>query len=158
MKALCFGCLVALIVLGNPWIARAGSCCERCGCQQQCRKVCRLVCDTKEVKETCYSLVCEDYCQPGPPACCAKSKCNGCSSCAHGTTVTCGPVRTRARLVKREITRKIPITKCVIETLCNGCCDQDFVSKTVQAAVPIVPVTSSLEDGLDIPAPPVPRE
>jgi hypothetical protein len=155
MKRLLFTCLVATFVSSSAVVVCASDCCERCGCQQHCRKVCRVVCDTKDVKETCYSLVCEDYCLHGPPPCCTKSKCGGCSDCA---TATCGPVRTRAKLVKREITRKVPVAKCVVETLCNGCCGQGAIPKTARLETPLLPAAVVPDASSNMPAPPEPLE
>ena len=145
--------LVVGLVLGTV-PASAGDCCHRCGCEQQVRKVCRLVCDTKEVKETCYSLECEDYCLPGPPQCCChKSSCGECSKCVKPT---CGKVRTKAKLVKREITRKVPITKCVVEVLCTGCCQHKQADVVQNEAAPAMPATLVPETPINMPAPPLP--
>lgn len=156
MKRQLLAVLLVTFMSSSAAIANASNCCDRCGCKQHCRKVCRVVCDTKEVKETCYSLVCEDYCLPGPPACCTKSKCGGCGSCNHCATATCGKVRTKAKLVKREITRKVPITKCVVETLCDGCCGICAVPKTEHEELPLAPATLVPDASHSIPAPPEP--
>lgn len=145
--------LAAWLLLTTP-LAMAGDCCHRCGCEQQVRKVCRLVCDTKEVKQTCYSLECEDYCLPGPPQCCChKASCGECAKCVQPT---CGKVRTKAKLVKREITRKVPITRCVVEVLCTGCCQAKQVDVHPQDAAPVAPATLAPETPVNMPAPPQP--
>jgi len=146
-----FLALAALLLLMISH-AVAGDCCLRCGCEQHVRKVCRLVCDTKEVKQTCYSLECEDYCLPGPPRCCChKSSCGECSKCVQPT---CGKVRTKAKLVKREITRKVPITRCVVEVLCDGCCRQQPAEAESKDVAPAAPATLVPEAAVHMPSPP----
>lgn len=112
--------LTALAVA--PW-ATAGhpSSCHRCGNCCEVKKVCRAVCEYKEVKETRYDVVCEDYCLPGPSCCeTCQSPCGGCNHQVWHTS--CGKVRTRKKLVKIEETKKVPVTKCVVEYLCTRCC------------------------------------
>ncbi|MFO0897804.1 MAG: hypothetical protein U0836_10315 [Pirellulales bacterium] len=89
----------------------APDCCNHCGNKCKVKKVCRLECTEKEVKETKYTCECEDFCVPG------KSKKCGCTY-----TPTCGCVYTRKKLVKKEETKKVPSTKCVVEYLCESCC------------------------------------
>jgi len=55
--------------------------CERCGCANGL-KVCRLVCETKEIEVTCWGSQCEDFCLPGPGK-------MGCRTCEKACT--CGP-------------------------------------------------------------------
>ncbi|MGE0608153.1 MAG: hypothetical protein AB7O62_13745 [Pirellulales bacterium] len=98
-----------------------------CGCQSGCcmRPVCRIVCEMKEVKETCYCCECEDFCVPG------RSQCVGCHpECDCCGCVTMKPtykpcwcdIFHRKKLVKKEIVKKVPHYKCVIEYVCdNGC-------------------------------------
>jgi len=89
----------------------APDCCGHCGNKCKVKKVCRLVCDEKEVKTTVYTCESEDFCVPG------KSKKCGCTY-----TPTCGCVYTRKKLVKKEESKKVPTTKCVVEYLCDSCC------------------------------------
>lgn len=120
--------------------------CQRCGCQAHCHKVCRVVCEMKEVKKTCYSCQCEDFCVPGPSCkvgevCeCNPCGCNPCGckflTCIFGDGCTShrtiwkpsceATVRTRNKLYKREVTVKVPTYKWVVEYTCDQC----------QAAVP----------------------
>ena len=118
---------IAFVSLGTA--AHAGArCCGGCGCQPCTRKVCKLVCDTKKVPTPVYSVVCEDFCLPGPsikckvPCCCPE----GChSGCHNGYKIvykpTCGKVRTRANLVVGKKEKKVPSYKCVVEEVCCRC-------------------------------------
>ena len=61
--------MVCLAMLTLAWMAprmAAAECCEHCGCQCQCCKVCRLVPDVKKVPKVTYACECEDICIPGP--------------------------------------------------------------------------------------------
>lgn len=102
--------------------AQAGGHCSHCGRAACAHKVCRVVCEMKEVKETKYSIECEDFCVPGKSRCHTKS-CTHCGgkSCEHCQIPTCGPVRTRNKLVKTEVTKKVPTYKCVVVDLCPQC-------------------------------------
>ena len=50
--------------------------CGRCGCCCPCEKYCRVVCEMKEVKKTCWVVKCEDFCAPLPG--CSRGCCEGC--------------------------------------------------------------------------------
>lgn len=121
---------VALLLAssGVPLHAAKPSCCTGCGCQPCTRKVCRLVCETKKVSTPVYSVVCEDFCLPGPsvkckvPCCCPE----GChAGCHNGYKIvykpTCGKVRTRANLVVGKKDKEVPSYKCVVEEVCVRC-------------------------------------
>ena len=120
---------LAFVLAASCGSLRAGApCCEGCGCQPCTRKVCRLVCDTKKVPTPVYSVVCEDFCLPGPsvkckvPCCCPE----GChSGCHNGYKIiwkpTCGKVRTRANLVVGKKEKEVPSYKCVVEEVCTRC-------------------------------------
>ena len=54
--------------------AGAGGC-HRCGCEG-CQKVCRLVCDEKELEVNCWDSKCEEFCVPGH----CKLGCKHCGS------------------------------------------------------------------------------
>lgn len=96
-------------------------CCEHCGSCCPLIKVCRAECSEKEVTHTKYRVECEDFCVPGR-SCkfCCEDACGCCQVCKAGT---CGKVRTKKKLVKIEVKEKVPVTKCVVEYLCPGCCD-----------------------------------
>jgi hypothetical protein len=127
-------------------------CCDHCGCQAHCQKVCHVVCEMKEVKTTCFcckdidiclpghSKNCGDVCEPNP--CCearpADCDCN-CNGEHHGF-LDClfGPhtmiwrtqwqpgcaagTRTVTKLIKYEVTKKVPTYTWKVEYCCNGCC------------------------------------
>jgi hypothetical protein len=76
------------------------------------QKVCRVVCEWEEVKKVTYCCEAEDFCVPGP-----SHKC-GCHDIP-----TCGKVRTRNTLVKKEEVHRTPKYRCVVEYLCPGCCN-----------------------------------
>jgi hypothetical protein len=98
--------------------------CDRCGCRQKCNKVCRLERGTKKEIKTEYSCEHEDFCVPGPSRKCGMR----CECDSHGHTrrhivwePTCAKVRTRTKLVKKEVTKEVPDYKWVVEEICCGC-------------------------------------
>jgi hypothetical protein len=104
----------AITLFAFPILWRAEpDCCSHCGQKCHVKKVCRVVCEEKEVKTPKYSVECEDFCVPG------KSHKHGCAY-----VPTCGCVRTRKKLVKTEEVKKVPSTKCVVEYLCEDCCQR----------------------------------
>lgn len=124
--------LLALSLLGLPMATDsraedegAPPCCAHCGCRCCLRPCCKIVCEMKEVKEWCYDCKCEDFCVPG------RSECVGC----HPEQDCCGCCKMkptykpcwcdmfcRKKLVKREIVKKVPKYKCVVEYVCADCC------------------------------------
>ena len=50
--------------------------CAHCGCQAECRKVCRLVCEEKKVEVFCWGCKCEEFCVP----CHSKTGCQHCET------------------------------------------------------------------------------
>jgi hypothetical protein len=134
---------------------RAGApCCDGCGCQPCTRKVCRLVCDTKKVPTPVYSVVCEDFCLPGPsvkckvPCCCPE----GChSGCHNGYKIvwkpTCGKVHTRANLVVGKTEKEVPSYKCVVEEVCTRCGHCAHRTTYPSAADPTTAVAMAGEEG-----------
>ena len=106
-----------------------GDCCSHCGCQCEPTKVCRLVPDTKKVTKIEYECECEDFCVPGK-----STRCVSCDECGKRKIVytpTCGEVRTRTKLVKKEKVTKVPICKCVVEDLCPSCAKQCSASEAI---------------------------
>ena len=107
--------------------AFAHDCCSHCGCQQNVTKVCRLVCEMKEVKEVCYDCKCEDFCIPGPSCKCGQKRECSCAARHGQRTVdvwqpsTCATIHTRHHLLKREVVKQVPTYKWVVETVCGGC-------------------------------------
>jgi hypothetical protein len=111
---------LATLTCNSAW---ADDCCIHCGCHAHLQKVCRLVPDEKKVTKTHYDVKCEDICLPG-----RSHKC-GCE-----WIPSCGKVKTVKKLVKVDVTKKVPSFKCVVETICCDCCqrlaaaeDQDTV-------------------------------
>ncbi len=114
MKSIVYCCLLLLA----STIARA-DCCDHCHCDNNCCKVCRLVCETKTVVKPEYDCECEDFCVPGKSECCVV--CDECGNKKKVFTPTCGCVRTRVKLVKKEKKEQVTVYKCVVENLCPGC-------------------------------------
>ena len=83
--------VVALASLLARYATAGSGCCDRCGCDGG-GKVCRLVCDEKEVEIDCWDSKCEDFCEPGPCRLGCKhcervcTNCNGkgCGDCGGG--------------------------------------------------------------------------
>lgn len=115
--------------------------CNRCGCHQNCRKVCRLVCGTKKEKKTEYSCECEDFCVPGPSERCGtKCECNrlGIKCCHPVYKPVCAKVRTKRVLVKKEVTKEVPEYKWVVEEVCCKCGEKiEGTQKTAAAPKPL---------------------
>jgi hypothetical protein len=117
--------LVALAV--SPLYAGAPVACSHCGCHEQVRKVCRLVCEIEEVKKVTYCCEAEDFCIPGPS-----------HNCGCQEIPSCGEVRTRHKLVKKEEVKKAPKYKCVVEYLCPHCCaGRGSCTPSVTLAAPV---------------------
>ena len=142
--------------------ARAGEdCCADCGCIAECRKVCRLVCEDREIEAVCWGCQCEDFCVPGPSTpCCQDCEkiCGACPGC-KGEGVYAEPrellwtrwlpgctarISTKKKLMRRIETRKVPGYKWVVEDLCADCeaggCTMDAPPR---ADHPILPVPAS---------------
>ena len=104
--------------------AQAGHYCDHCGCQRNCRKVCRLECGKKKDTKIEYAAECEDFCVP-----CHSKKCGVNVECdgnghRHRTVIwqpTCAKVYTRKKLVKNEVTKEVPDYKWVVEEYCCVC-------------------------------------
>jgi hypothetical protein len=104
--------------------AQAGHFCDHCGCQRDCKKVCRVEVKKKEKKETEYSLECEDFCVPGPSKRCSylvDDKCKGHPQRKFIWQPTCAKVYTRKKLVKNEVKKEVPDYKWVVEEYCCVC-------------------------------------
>jgi len=68
-----------------------------------CAKCCQVVCEWKEVKKTIWAVECEEFCTPSP----------GCFSY--------GKARVRKKLLRKEITVKVPVYRCVpVTCTCGG--------------------------------------
>ncbi len=72
-------CSLLLFAISRSGVAGEPGCCAECGCRCNVKKVCRLVCEEKEVKEIEWDCKCEDFCLPGKSeVCCEKCKCDPC--------------------------------------------------------------------------------
>jgi hypothetical protein len=149
-----------LVALTASAIAGGGGHCAHCGCQAECHKVCRLVCEDKKVPVTCWGCKCEDFCIPGH----SKKCCEHCETvcdevaadcdapCTHAKNFVwtewipgCAKVHTKKKLMKKTVTKKIPSYKWVVEDLCPRCeanCPDPAVQPGVNAPPP--PVAASL--------------
>jgi hypothetical protein len=104
--------------------AKAGHFCHHCGCQRDCKKVCRLEVKTKEKKDIEYSCECEDFCVPGPSKWCTQivdSDCDRHPQRKFVWTPTCAKVYTRKKLVAKEVKKEVPDYKWVVEKYCCVC-------------------------------------
>ena len=124
----CVVWLASLILAFSAGKATAGDCCAHCGCQSNCCKVCRLVCDTKKVPKITYDCECEDFCIPGRSSICGYTcECDcecDCGKHCHkkpNWIPSCGKVHTRHVLVKKEEIKEVKTYKCVVENLCPTC-------------------------------------
>jgi hypothetical protein len=132
--------LAVLAIAANAYGDDCRDCaCQRCGCQSHCRKICRVVCEMKDVKQICYSCKCEDFCVPGPSCKCGEiCECDpchsGCGCKCFGCLFGDGKIHrtiwkpscestlfTRNKLYKYEITKKVPTYKWVVEYCCGEC-------------------------------------
>ncbi len=114
---------------------RQQDCCRRCGA----KNVCKVVCEMKEVRKTCWVVQCEEFCVRLPrffKSSCGDTGCGGeCGGCQNDGCKSpgsrpmvppkCGKVRYRKTLVKKEITCQVPVYRCVPVPTCgcaNGGC------------------------------------
>lgn len=133
--------ILLLTLLAIPCFALADCddcrdcCCQHCGCQSHCQKCCRVICEWKDVKETVYSCRCKDVCIPGPsekgctkyePECpCGPQYCPIIEGPKPLYTLwcpsECAGIRNVTKLVKVEVTHKVPTYKWVVEYCCDKC-------------------------------------
>lgn len=128
------------LVAGMTTAAVAGKlCCLHCGRDDGCRKVCRLVCEPRKITTVCWGRQCEDFCIPGP-TCPGCKKCESvCAECydprdPKGVQTrpkplvwrewipgSCAQVHTKAKLMKKTVTKSVPSYQWVVEDLCPQC-------------------------------------
>ena len=125
-------------LISSPSTVHAGHhFCKQCGCEAECRKVCRLKCEEKKVEVVCWGCKEEDFCvgRPSRPGCeHCESVCQdesddseGVCTCATPFVWTewipgCGAkMFTRQKLMKKTVTKKVPTYKWVVEDLCADC-------------------------------------
>ncbi len=121
------------------------NCCAHCGHRGCCEKYCKIVCEMKEVKKYVFEVKCSEFCPVNPccgrdGCCCDQSSgqgvagdtcchsCKACDACAgeqakadRMKTPTCGKNRVKKTLVKKEVTCKVPVYKCVVTYACASC-------------------------------------
>jgi hypothetical protein len=125
--------LTLLAVLGLSAQVFAGDhCCGACGCQNNCKKVCRLECGMKTVITYDWAVDCEDYCVPGIGGCKVGEQCLRDAQTRHGCRIEeiwkpncCNKIRTRRTPVKIPIITQVPSYRCVVECVCCGCGHSD---------------------------------
>ncbi|MHC4404944.1 MAG: hypothetical protein ACYTG0_35300 [Planctomycetota bacterium] len=138
---------------------RTHECCHRCGVQKRCK----VVCEMKTVKTSCWVVECEEFC-PSLPNCggWCKSSCGDC--CDDGCGIDhcakllkpmvpprCGKLRSRKILTKKDITCEVPVYKCVVVCCNPGCCEPSCWGE--EAA----PAQESPSDAPTLPPPPTLR-
>ncbi len=122
MARLAVLCLALAGMIVPAW-GKGHSGCPECG-GRRVKKVCRLVCETKKETEVKYGCESEDFCVPGPSRRCGvrceKDECGH----VHRDYVwqpSCAQIRTRKKLMKKEVTREVPSFKWVVEEVCRDC-------------------------------------
>jgi hypothetical protein len=125
------GVSLGLIVLAGGVLAQFAAygedgCCAGCGRVGACHRVCRLICETKEISKTTYCCACEDICVPGPSVrCTSDCNCGHCAECRHhGWIPTAGQIRTRKMPVKQVEKITVPSYRFIVEYLCPHCLQQ----------------------------------
>ena len=131
--------IMGCLLWAHPGDIQAGEgCCAQCGCQAQCNKVCRLVCEEQKVTVTCWGCKQEDFCLPGHnKRACEHSEvvCDECGDTAGASSVFtkpknfvwadwipgCATFHTKTKLMKKTVTKKVPGFKWVVEDLCATC-------------------------------------
>ena len=112
--------------------AAGASTVPNCDCDRGGTKACQVVCEMKEIKKTVWTVECEEFCAPLPGC---GIRCSDHSSCdtkcddqpcfaaqKSPPCPTCGPLRSRKKLVPKEVSSKVPVYRCVVKD--NGhCCD-----------------------------------
>ncbi len=134
------------VLLATTRFALAGCPCDHCGCQSSCRKVCRVICEVKKVPKITYDCECEEFCVPGK-SCRTKV----CDECGHKKTVytpTCGEVRMRTKLVRKETVEEKVTYRWVVECVCDGC-----ASRCAAQEAP-TPGAGEADDAPSAPVPP----
>lgn len=143
--------------------------CGACGVKSCCQKTCKVVCEMKKVKRTVWAVECEEFCAPLPNfkrscgSCgvdgCEVDQSGDCGSCGEDPCAPlynrdyippkCSKVRTRKKLVKKEVTCEVPVYKCVVVYCCPGCCD-------AESGLEDAPVPEATQQAIDVaPMPPV---
>ncbi|HEY2881075.1 MAG TPA: hypothetical protein VGJ15_01550 [Pirellulales bacterium] len=143
---------LALPVVSQSVISLADECrecqCERCGCQCHCQKWCHVVCDWKDVKETVYCCKCTDVALPGrsEKVCTKIDECNP-DNCplfhdykplyTQWCPSDCVRIRPVTKLMKMEVTHKVPTYRWVVEYCCDQCKANCLAADAKQLPAPL---------------------
>jgi len=117
--------------LGDP------GCCARCERHAPCqKKTCQVVCEMKKEKKHKWAVECTEFC-PLLPGCKDRSRDPGCGDPGCGDPgcadpgqgcggkcdppPRCGRHKCVKKLVKKEYEVEVPVYKCVVQYLCDGC-------------------------------------
>lgn len=126
-------CFVLILVAGvSIRSVSAGDCCQRCGRDCECRRVCHCVPFDKKVQVVCWGCSEKEICIPDPSIRGCEHREDVCDNCPHGCRrnhgivwwdwTPCGAkTLTKRKLMKKVVTRKIPSYKWVTEDLCDAC-------------------------------------
>ena len=132
--------LASLAAVPAP-VAAGENCCH-CGSGCGVRKVCRLVCETKKIKDYCYGCKCDAICLPGKSCrgclhcddvCASCGQCGCDCGCDHKPLCHlewydwkpgCADMLHIKKLVKYEVEREVCSFKWVVEEVCDGCCHE----------------------------------
>ncbi len=155
-----FGLLAAFLFFTGSAHAGDGAC-VHCGCECECRKICRLECTEKTLTTVCWTCQCEDFCLPGPswPSC---AHCDEvCDECSEPDRPFGAPklrywrewipspwskVYTKKRLMKKTVTKTTPSYKWVVEELCPDCeAGCEAVSVPEGAEIPPAPLLDDVK-------------
>lgn len=153
--ALLASALVATTMADTP---SCNQCCSQCGCGQCVKKVCRLKCEPKKETKWVYSVVCEDFCLPGPSTKCGYRCVPDCTECdGHRKEIvwkpSCGKILTKKKLVKRPVTIEKPHYHCEVVCICKGCGCRHVDEKATAEyeATGILPVGAEFEEVDELP-------
>lgn len=131
-------CLAGMGLLLWEWTGRLwgdGRRCQQCGLREGAT-VCRLVREEKKVTVTCWGMLEEEFCLPGPSQRGCQHADQICTECAEPQEVSSRPrlfvwsewqpwgrpeVLTRRKLMKRTETRTIPSYHWELQELCEPC-------------------------------------
>jgi hypothetical protein len=147
-----------IVLIGNFTLVHAfAGDCDHCGNQRHGHKVCRLICEVKEIEITCWGCKCEDICVPHhsqrnckhcEQVCGDGEHCGQCGAIAshpkkfvwYDWTPDGASLKTRKRLMRKTVTRKVPTYRWVVEDSCLPC-------------EPAAPAAAPMPDA-DAPSPP----
>ncbi len=120
------------------WLHPKKHACCNCGCEHGCRKVCKLVEDEREVTTTCWGIATEEFCVPSAGHVGCKHCEEVCGDCVANDKENvsakpkklvwydwlpskCAELKTRKKLVKQEVTKKVVGYKWKVVDLCESC-------------------------------------